>query len=178
MVKMNQGASMFSRLITFITALSFSSLLLAASLPDIKMPDNGLSFKMIDGYQDYKIVATHWRIDKKELRYVLANQVAYEALKSKKMPLPEGSKIVKIGWTVKAMGTFPDALEADKLQRVEYMVKDSSRYNQNGDHWGYARYVKKGESYVPYANGSAECVACHSAVSGNDYLFSGFQETF
>jgi hypothetical protein len=178
MVKMNQGASMFSRIITFTTALSFSSLLLAASLPDIKMPDNGLSFKMIEGYQNYKIVATHWRTDKNELRYVLANPIAYKALKSKKMPMPEGSKIVKIGWSVKPMGAFADALEADKIQRVEYMVKDSTRYNQNGDHWGYARYVKKGESYVPYANGSAECIACHAAVSGNDYLFSGFQETF
>jgi len=169
---------MFLRLITFTTALSFSSLLLAASLPDIKMPDNGLSFKMIEGYQDYKIVATHWRTDKSELRYVLANPVAYKALKSKRMPLPEGSKIVKIGWSVKPMGAYPDALEADKLLRVEYMVKDSKHYNQNGDHWGYARFVKKGDTYVPWANGSAECVACHSAVGENDYLFSGYQETY
>lgn len=169
---------MFLRSFCFASALAISSGVMASTLPDIKMPDNNLSFKMIEGYQDYKIVATHWRTDKNELRYVLANPIAYKALKSKKMPMPEGSKIVKIGWSVKAMGAYPDALEADKLQRVEYMVKDSKRYNQNGDHWGYARFVKKGETYVPYANGSAECIACHSAVSGNDYLFSGFQETF
>lgn len=169
---------MFTRLTLLVSTLIISSSLSASSLPDIKMPDNNLSFKMIDGYQEYKIVATHWRIDKNELRYVLANPIAYKALKSKKMPMPEGSKIVKIGWSVKAMPAYPDALEADKIQRVEYMLKDSTRYNQNGDHWGYARYVKKGDTYVPYANGSAECVACHAAVSGNDYLFSGFQETF
>lgn len=169
---------MFSRIVTLATAFSFVSLVFASSLPDIKMPDNGLSFKEIQGYQEYKIVATHWRSDKKELRYVLANPIAYEALKTKQMPLPEGSKIVKIGWSVKPMKSFEDALEADTLQRVEYMIKDSKRYNQDGDHWGYARYVKKGESYVPYANGSTECVACHALVQENDYLFSGFQETF
>lgn len=150
----------------------------AQTLPDIKMPDNGLSFKMIEGYEDYRIVATHWRTDKNELRYVLANPIAYDALKSKKTPMPEGSKLVKIGWNVKPMATFPAAFEADKLQRVEYMVKDSTRYNQNGDHWGYARFVKKGENYVPYANGSAECVACHASVADNDYLFSSFQSTY
>jgi hypothetical protein len=169
---------MFTRFTLLVSTLIISSSLSASSLPDIKMPDNNLSFQMIEGYQDYKIVATHWRTDKNELRYVLANPIAYKALKSKKMPMPEGSKIVKIGWSVKPMTTYPDALEANKIQRVEYMVKDSKRYNQNGDHWGYARYVKKGESYVPYTNGSEECVACHATVSGNDYLFSGFQETF
>ena len=168
---------MFSRSILFSTALIFSSGLIAASLPDIKMPDNGLSFREIEGYQDYKIVATHFRTDKKELRTILANPIALEALMAKKQPLPEGSKIVKIGWSVKAMPTFPDALEADQIQRVEYMVKDSKNYNQNGDHWGYARYVKKGDEYVPYAKGAAECVACHASVASDDYLFTSFQKT-
>lgn len=150
----------------------------AQTLPDIKMPDNGLPFGLIEGYAEYKIVATHWRTDKNELRYVLANSVAYDALKSKTLPLPEGSKIVKIGWSVKPMESFPSALEADKLQRVEYMVKDSKRFNENGDHWGYARFVKKEDGYVPYANGSAECIACHASVAPNDYLFSTFQPTY
>jgi len=169
---------MLQRILAFSTAFLFVSSLSAASLPDIKMPDTGLPFKMIDGYQDYKIVATHWRIDKHELRYVLANPIAYDAIKAKKLPMPEGSKMVKIGWSVKPMASYPDALEADKLQRIEFMVKDSKHFDQNGDHWGYARFVKNADSYVPYAKGSAECVACHASVSQNDYLFSSFQETF
>lgn len=169
---------MLQRILAYSAALLIVSSLSAAPLPDIKMPDNGLSFPMIEGYQDYKIVATHWRTDKQELRYVLANPIAYNAIKAKKLPMPEGSIMVKIGWTVKPMGAFPLALEADKLQRIEYMVKDSKRFDQNGDHWGYARFVKKGEGYVAYPNGSAECVACHSSVASNDYLFSVFQPTF
>lgn len=169
---------MFQRIMTFSTAFLFISTLSAASLPDIKMADTGLPFQKIDGYQDYRIVATHWRTDKKELRYVLANPIAYDAIKAKKLPMPEGSIMVKIGWSVKPMSTYPDALEADKLQRIEYMVKDSKHFDQNGDHWGYARFVKKGENYVPYPNGSQECVACHASVAPNDYLFSVFQPTF
>ncbi|ADR34459.1 hypothetical protein Sulku_1798 [Sulfuricurvum kujiense DSM 16994] len=169
---------MFQRIMTFSAAFLFISTLSAASLPDIKMADTGLPFQKIEGYEDYRIVATHWRTDKKELRYVLANPIAYDAIKAKKLPMPEGSIMVKIGWSVKPMGAFPLALEADKLQRIEYMVKDSKHFDQNGDHWGYARFVKKGDTYVPYANGSAECVACHSSVASDDYLFSSFQPTF
>ncbi len=169
---------MFKRIIIFASASLFLSTLSASSLPDIKMPDTGLPFQTIEGYQDYRIVATHWRTDKKELRYVLANPIAYDAIKAKKLPMPEGSIMVKIGWSVNPMSTYPDALEADKLQRIEYMVKDSKHFDQNGDHWGYARFVKKGDTYVPYANGSAECIACHASVAPNDYLFSSFQLTF
>lgn len=162
----------------FSAALFVSSCIAADTLPDLKMPDTGLTFRLIDGYQDYRIVATHWRTDKNELRYVLANPIAYEALKSNKLPLPEGSIMVKIGWSVKPMSAYPDALEADKLQRIEYMVKDSKRFDHNGDHWGYARFVKKEQGYVAYPNGSQECIACHASVAPHDYLFSTFQNTY
>jgi len=147
-------------------------------LPEIKMPDSNLTFKMIEGYQDYKIVASHYRTDKKEIRYILANKIGYDALKKKAKVMPEGSKIVKIGWSAKPMATWPDALEADELQRVEYMVKDSSVFNADGDHWGYARFVKKDKQYIPYKDGSGECISCHKAVKESDYLFTKFQETY
>ncbi|MEA2073520.1 MAG: cytochrome P460 family protein [Campylobacterota bacterium] len=147
-------------------------------LPELKMPDNNLSFKMIDGYQDYKIVATHFRTDKNELRYILANPIGYNALKERAKVMPEGSKIVKIGWSVKKMPLFPSALEADEIQRVEYMVKDSKRFNADGDNWGYARFLKKGDSYESWKKGAQGCISCHSAAQGSDYLFTNMQSTF
>jgi len=147
-------------------------------LPELKMPENNLSFKMIDGYQDYKIVATHFRTDKNELRYILANPIGYNALKEKQKVMPEGSKIVKIGWSVKKMPLFPSALEADKLQRVEYMVKDSTKFNANGDNWGYARFVKKGNKYESWKKGTKGCISCHSSARESDYLFTNMQSTF
>ena len=35
-----------------------------SQVPDLKMPKNNLTFKEIEGYQNYKIVATHFRTDK------------------------------------------------------------------------------------------------------------------
>ena len=147
-------------------------------MPDLKMLDNNLTFKIIEGYQDYKLVATHFRIDKNEIRYILANAIGYNALKEKMKVMPEGSKIVKIGWSVKKMSSFPNALESDKIQRVEYMVKDSKNFNANGDHWGYARFIKKNGKYMAWDKGSQGCISCHSAVKSTDYLFTQMQTTF
>ena len=147
-------------------------------LPKLKMPDNNLSFSMIDGYQDYKIVATHFRTDKNELRYILANPIGYNALKSKAKVMPEGSKIVKIGWSVKKMPLFETALEADKIQRVEYMVKDSKNFDSDGDNWGYARFIKKGDKFVSWKKGTQGCISCHSIAKENDFLFTNMQSTF
>ena len=129
-------------------------------VPNLKMPKNKLTFKEIEGYQNYKIVATHFRTDKKEIRYVLANPIAYNALTHNVKIMPEGSKIVKIGWSVKKIPTWPGALEADKIQRIEYMVKNSKKFNHSGDNWGYARFVTTKDGYKPWAKGTQSCVAC------------------
>jgi len=168
-----------------ITSLLLSSLFSSdiyktydTKLPELTMPENYLSFNMIDGYQDYKIVASHFRTDKKELRYILANPIGYNALVNKKKVMPEGSKIVKIGWSIKKMSLFPTALEADKIQRIEYMIKDSKNFNANGDNWGYARFIKKGDKFESWKGGTQVCISCHAITKENDYLFTNMQSTF
>jgi len=146
--------------------------------PDLIMTDSNLTFKMIEGYQDYRVVATHYRTDKNEIRYILANPIGYNALKENVKVMPEGSKIVKIGWSSQKMTSFPNALEADEIQRVEYMIKDSKNFNADGDNWGYARFVKKEGNYVAWDKGSQGCISCHSTVKETDYLFTKLQATF
>ncbi len=146
-------------------------------LPDMEMPENHLSFNEIEGYNQYRIVATHYRTDKKELRYVLANNTAFDALSKGLLPLPEGSKVVKIGWKVKKMAKFGAALEAEKVQRVEYMIKDSARFSGNPGNWGYARFVRQNGKYRPWDKGTAGCIACHNtAGQEQDFLFSRYQK--
>ena len=147
-------------------------------LPDIKMPKNNLAFNLIEGYQNYKIIATHFRTDKNEIRYILANPLAYHALTQHVKIMPEGSKIVKIGWSVKKMPSWPGALEADKIQRVEYMVKNSKMFDHDGDNWGYARFITTETGYKPWIEGTQSCISCHSSVSNDDYLFTHFQKIF
>ena len=146
-------------------------------LPELTMKNTALSFKDIQGYQDYKIVAMHFRKDKNELRYILANPVAYNALKNGYKVMPNGSKVVKIGWSVNPMSKFEPALEADKIQRVEYMIKDSTKHKES-DGWGYARFVKKDGKYQAWGGDVKSCVACHAAVKSQDALFTKFQRLF
>lgn len=147
------------------------------NLPSLKMKNTNLSFDEIAGYEDYKIVATHFRKDKNEIRYILANNVAYQALKAGKNKMPNGSKVVKIGWSVKDMAKFPSALEADKIQRVEYMIKDKDKHKES-DGWGYARFVKKNGTYQAWGGDPKSCVACHASVSDHDALFTRYQKVF
>jgi len=165
--------------------LSCSALLFGAdvyisdtsTVPNLKMKNTKLSFKDIEGYQNYQIVATHFRKDKNEIRYILANPVAYNALRANAKVMPNGSKVVKIGWSVNDMATFPSALEANKIQRVEYMIKDATKHKES-DGWGYARFVKTNGQYKAWGGDPKSCVACHATVKSHDALFTKFQKMF
>jgi hypothetical protein len=166
--------------VLLLSTISYSSDVYISDItkvPELKMKGTNLSFKEIEGYQNYQIVATHFRKDKNELRYVLANPIAYNALREKKKIMPDGSKIVKIGWTVNDISTFPTALEANEIQRVEYMIKDKTKASES-DGWGYARFIKKNGNYESWQGDTKSCVACHSIVSKNDAVFSEFQKMF
>jgi len=64
------------------------------------------------------------------------------------------------------------------LQRVEYMIKDSKIYDANGDHWGYARFVKKEGVYAAWDKDTKECISCHATAKENDFLFTRYQRRF
>jgi hypothetical protein len=136
-----------------------------------------LHFKEIEDYKNYKIVATHFRTDKNELRYVLVNKIAFKSFTNNEI-LPEGSKIVKIGWKVKQMSNFGVALESDSLQRIEYMIKDSKKFKNNPGNWGYARFVKENNQYKSWDKGTTSCVACHNISKDNNFVFSKYQKLF
>lgn len=148
---------------------------LKSNVPDLQMPNNKLNFKRIKDYKNYKIIATHFRTDKKELRYILANEKAFESYKKEK-GFVEGSILVKIGWNVVEMKNFSPALEAQNIQRIEYMIKDSKRFSENPGKWGYARFVKRNGIYKSWNNGTESCISCHNIAKNNQYVFSKIQE--
>ncbi len=162
-------------IVIFISCKKEEEYKLIASVPDLEMPTNHLKFKEIEEYKNYKIVGTHFRTDKKELRYILANNKAFKAY-NEGTPFPNGSKIVKIGWTVKNMSNFNPALEANKVQRIEYMIKDNKRFSKNPGNWGYARFVKKEENYQAWSKGTTSCISCHNIAKDNGYLFTKMQK--
>ena len=164
----------FAITIAFTSCNSKTVLEVKSEVPDLTMPDNGLTFKEIEDYKNYKIVATHFRNDKNELRYILANDLAYKAYVSGQK-FPNGSKIVKIGWDVKKMSNFNVALEANEVQRIEYMIKDSKNFKKNPGNWGYARFVKTKGKYKSWDKGTNSCISCHNIAKSNDFLFTKLQ---
>jgi len=147
---------------------------LISEFPDLKMPGNDLRFKEIEDYKNYKVVATHFVTDNNELRYIMANKIAFKAL-HEKQPFPEGSILVNIAWSVKKMSNFNEALEADEIQQIDYSIKDSSRFVKNPGNWGYASFVKRNGSYQSSTEGTARCISCHNLAKDTDFKFSHFQ---
>ncbi len=176
----------FTTLIILLTVVLFAGF---GTLPAQEKQDkytlkepNGISFSEIRGYETWQAVAPSYRTDKSEIRIILGNDTlvkAYrEGIPENGKPFPDGSILVKMGYSEKKSADFPAAIEPDVLQRVEFMIKDAKRFkNTNG--WGYARFVydAKGKTFSPYGKDAAfdqECNACHTIVKARDFVFTKY----
>jgi hypothetical protein len=143
---------------------------------------NGISFSEIRGYETWQAIAPSYRIDNNELRIILGNPSMINAYKEG-IPgngklFPDGSIIVKIGWSDRKNPVFPAAFEPDVLKRVEFIIKDSQKFSETSG-WGYARFIydTKTATYTPYgkdATFARECYQCHTIVKGKDFIFTGY----
>lgn len=145
----------------------------------LKTP-NGISFSEIKGYEKLQAIAVSRSSDNNELRVILGNSVMVDAYKKgipgNGKPFPEGSTIVKLGWSERKNTDFPFSHESDILKRVEFVLKDSKRFPQTGG-WGYARFIydAKTNTFKPYGKDSTfaqECYQCHSIVKKKDFIFT------
>lgn len=143
---------------------------------------NGLNFGQIQGYENWHLVASHYRTDRNEIRFIFGNSKLIEAYKEGSgrngKPFPEGSILVKVGYSVKENPDWNTSIEPDVLKRVEYMIKDSVRF-KDAYGWGYARFVYDPDNvaFEPYGNDRSfqdECVSCHIIVERKDYVFTDY----
>ncbi len=172
-------------LISIVTAVLASFLVVFALFAQdkfsLKAP-NGISFAEIRGYEKWQTVATSFRTDNNEERVILANDTMIKAYQSgipgNGKPFPEGSIVVKIGWSAVKNPAFEAALVPDALKRVEFIVKDSKRFPAT-DGWGYARFPydaarKTFSVYGKSADFGDECFNCHAAVKDMGYIFTKY----
>ena len=172
MLKMLLGLFIITSLLSCNTKADYH---IISEVPDLVMPENGLKFKTIEDYKNYKIVATHYVTDNNELRYILANQKAFRAI-SENQSYPEGSILVNIAWSVEKMSRFTEALEANEIQQIDYTIKDSENFSQNPGNWGYASFIKREGKYQGLTEGTAKCIACHNLAKDTDYKFTKYQK--
>jgi hypothetical protein len=137
-----------------------------------------LSFGDFRGYEDWRVVAVS-REDN-ILKVILANDVMIAAYRqgfpADGKSFPEGSKVVKIEWTLKKNPQSPYAVDVpDQLETVGTIEKDSKRFPDTHG-WAYGAFNFTATSKTFTAQGSdAKCgYACHTRVASQDYIFTAY----
>lgn len=145
-----------------ITSVAFS---------EVAPSPNGITLP--EGYKDWRVIAPSYRTDKKHVRVIVGNDIAVKAAREGKTnPWPDGAILGKLSWKEKVDEHWAPALVPGDFVQAEFMIKGEKKYASTGG-WGYARWV--GMDQKPYgkdANFAQECVACHTAVKGNDWMFT------
>jgi hypothetical protein len=152
-------------------------MVLFASLDAVAAPPvapNGIA--LIEGYRNWQAISPSYRPDKGHIRMILGNKTAVRAFHDGKRPFPDGTIFAKVVWKEEKHPKFPAAVVPGKFVQVEFMVKDSKKYNKTGG-WGFARFI--GDNYLPYGKDPGfvqECFGCHTPVADNDYVFTHWAE--
>jgi len=159
------------RLITIwgVSVLLSSSLVTGAGA-EVPPSPNGIAFPA--GYQDWRVIAVSHRTDNNTLRVILGNDKAIAAARSGETnPWPDGAILGKMVWKDGAIPEWSQAQKPDKFVHAEFMFRDAAKYASTGG-WGWARW--KGLDQVPHgdANVAQECVACHTPVKDNNWVFT------
>ena len=175
------------RTIAIVTVLGSALGASAMSAQDkytVKVP-GGLAFSEFRGYEAWQVVSISQ--DGPLMAAILANPVmikAYEAgFPGNGKPFPDGSKMAKIHWTPKKMETFPAATVPGTLHDVDFMVRDSKRFQDSGGWgWGAFEYDAASKTFTaattadtPPQGNDAKCgFACHTIVKARDYVFTDY----
>jgi mono/diheme cytochrome c family protein len=151
----------------------------------LKVP-NGLAFSEFRGYENWQTVSISHNGD--HMALILANPVMIDAYRAgvpgNGKPFPDGSKMAKVHWNLKKMETFPAATVPDTQHDVDFMVRDSKRFQDSGG-WGYgvfeydpasSQFRLGNLSDKPPQGNDAKCgFACHTIVKARDYVFTDYQ---
>lgn len=144
---------------------------LGIAVAEVAPAPNGIEFPA--DYADWRVISISHRIDNKTMRVILGNDIAITAARhGNTSPWPDGAVLGKVVWKQMAKENWPGAIAPDKFVHAEFMFKNTDKFASTGG-WGYARW--KGPKLQAYGDNAAfagECVACHTPVKDNDYVFT------
>ena len=137
-----------------------------------------LAFADFKGYENWGVVSVS-QTDT-QLKVIVANEVMLAAYR-KGLPadgkqFPEGSRIVKLEWTLKKDAKSPYAVNVpDKLEAVATIEKDSKRFpDTHGWAYGVFNYDTAKKAFAAQGNDAKCGYACHTLVKGKDYVFTAY----
>jgi hypothetical protein len=124
-------------------------------------------------YKDWRVISVSHRTDHKSMRAILGNDIAVKAAREGNTnPWPKGAILGKVVWKETREKHWEPAVAPGEFIHAEFMFKDPVKYKSTGG-WGYARWV--GTDQKPYGNDAdfaQECVACHTPVKDQDWVFT------
>jgi len=132
------------------------------------------------GYRDWRLISVaHEEGKLNDIRAILGNDLAINAYRDGKLPLPEGTIIARIAWrhvpseeNNKAFGGAQSFVPGEAPPwYLQFMVKDSKKYAATGG-WGYAQFDKDGKP-GPQSD-LKTCFPCHQAVKARDFVFTRY----
>ncbi len=143
------------------------------SKKDLTHEMNGIDFlKYKDFVKKWHLVTVRYRKDSNEMRFVYANDLAWNSMNKLKPHYPEGAVFAKIGLTSEVDPVFPSSVVPSGAKRYQFMVKDSAKYKES-DGWGYALFTGNGKIFDEALKPNMmACVACHRIVPTRDFVFS------
>jgi hypothetical protein len=137
-----------------------------------------LAFSDFRGYENWRVVAVS-QTDT-QLKVIVANDAmmaAYrQGLPADGKLFPEGSKIVKIEWSMKKSTQAPYAVQVpDVLQAVATIEKDSKRFpDTHGWAYGNFNYSAASKTFTPQGTDAKCGYACHTRVASQDYIYTAY----
>jgi hypothetical protein len=135
----------------------------------VRPAPNGIAF--IPEYKNWRAISTTDRFDNDTIRVVLGNDVAIKAIADHHIdPWPDGTIMAKVVWSQRLDES--GIAHAGSLQHIALMIRDSKKYAAT-ENWGFAWW--NGDELEPKgkdASFSRECVACHTPLRKNDYVFT------
>lgn len=148
----------------------------------LKVP-GGLAFSEFKGYETWELISISQ--DGPAMAAILGNPAMIAAYKAgipgNGKPFPDGVKFAKIHWVPTKMATFPAATVPGRQHDVDFMVKDSKRFQDSGG-WGWGAFELDSASGkftpattkdTPPQGNDAKCgFACHTIVKTRDYVFT------
>ena len=134
---------------------------------------NGYSLKDFPDFQKkWRLVTVRFRHDSDELRFIYANDLAYQTLTDGKTDYPEGAVFAKIGFKTVADPLFESSAVPSGAKRYQLMVRDKKKHPESGG-WAYAIFDSQGLTLNedPVQQTQA-CVACHRIADSRGQVFS------
>lgn len=155
-----------------LVACALSTSASAGDIAAVQPAPNGIELPA--GYKDWPVISISHRVDNNTMRVIVGNEVAVKAARAGQTnPWPDGAILGKLVWKEAAKDNWPQAIAPERFVHAEFMFKDAARYRANGTGWGWARWL--GAEQKPYGEDvqfAQECIACHTPVKDQDWVFT------